>query len=191
MRTHLLSHTFIVLALASTPLMAADDEAHQDASSSQPEAMQMTPEEAALLENMAAEEAAMAEEMGSDEVAPAEEMAAGEAAAAEEMVAEEAAPAEEMAAEETTAAEEMPAEESVETSTVTSGTVIDRRGPAAPVPSIDMPVRGMHMKQVEQTYGKPLGISPPVGDPPITRWDYPGFAVYFEYSYVIQSVEKR
>ncbi len=135
----------------------------------------MTPEEAALLENMAAEEAAMAEQM-----------TASEATAAEEMAAEESTATEEMAAEGSTATEEMATEERVET----TGTVIDSSGPAAPIPNIDMPERGMHMKQVEQMYGKPLGINPPVGDPPITRWDYPGFAVYFEYSYVIQSVEK-
>ena len=64
-------------------------------------------------------------------------------------------------------------------------------GPAAPVPAgMEIPVRGMHMEQVELMYGKPQAIDPPVGDPPITRWDYPQYSVYFEYSYVIQSVVK-
>ena len=64
-------------------------------------------------------------------------------------------------------------------------------GPTTPVPAgMEIPVRGMHMEQVEQMYGKPQAIDPPVGDPPIARWDYPGYAVYFEYSYVIQSVAK-
>ena len=166
MRTHHLRHTFIVMALASSPVMAASNVVTQD--ESQPEAVQMTPEEATLLKNMAAEEATMAEEIPSEESAAAEQMATDEA----------------------TPAEEIAAEESVESTTVTTGTVIDRTGPAAPVPNIDMPVRGMHMDQVEQMYGKSMGINPPVGDPPITRWDYPGFAVYFEYSYVIQSVVK-
>ncbi len=196
MRTHLLSHAVIVLALASSPIMADDSDVTQDASS-QPGAVQMTPEEAALLENMAAEEAAMAEQMTASEATAAEEMAAEESTATEEMAAEESTATEEMAAEESTATEEMAAEGSTATEEMateerveTTGTVIDSSGPAAPIPNIDMPERGMHMKQVEQMYGKPLGINPPVGDPPITRWDYPGFAVYFEYSYVIQSVEK-
>ena len=63
--------------------------------------------------------------------------------------------------------------------------------PLSAIPAgMEIPVRGMHMEQVEQMYGKPQAIDPPVGDPPITRWDYPGYAVYFEYSYVIQSVVK-
>jgi hypothetical protein len=56
---------------------------------------------------------------------------------------------------------------------------------------MEIPVRGMQMEQVEQMYGKPQSIEPPVGKPPITRWEYPGYTVYFEYSYVIQSVKKR
>jgi hypothetical protein len=47
------------------------------------------------------------------------------------------------------------------------------------------------MDQVEQMYGKPQAVESPVGKPPITRWEYPGYTVYFEYSYVIQSVVKR
>lgn len=65
-------------------------------------------------------------------------------------------------------------------------------GPTTPLPAgMEMPVRGMHMEQVEQMYGKPEGIQAPIGEPPITRWDYPDYAVYFEYSYVIDSVLKR
>jgi hypothetical protein len=68
---------------------------------------------------------------------------------------------------------------------------MEMSGPAAlPPPDLNIPVRGMHMEQVEISYGKPMSIDPPVGEPPITRWDYPGFSVYFEYSYVIQSVPK-
>jgi hypothetical protein len=29
---------------------------------------------------------------------------------------------------------------------------------------------------------------PPVGQPPITRWDYRTFSVYFEYDHVVNSV---
>ncbi len=69
---------------------------------------------------------------------------------------------------------------------------MQQTGPTSPVPAgMEIPLRGMHMEQVEQMYGKPQAIEPPVGDPPITRWDYPDYSVYFEYSYVIQSVIKR
>lgn len=65
-------------------------------------------------------------------------------------------------------------------------------GPTSPLPAgMEIPVRGMHMDQVEQMYGKPHSVEAPVGKPPITRWEYPGYTVYFEYSYVIQSVVKR
>ncbi len=68
---------------------------------------------------------------------------------------------------------------------------VQQAGPTTPVPAgMEIPVRGMHMEQVEKMYGKPDAIDPPVGDPPITRWEYPAYSVYFEYSYVIQSVVK-
>jgi len=54
--------------------------------------------------------------------------------------------------------------------------------------TMTMPVRGMNMDQVRAQFGEPREIKPPVGDPPITRWLYDGYTVYFEYSYVIQSV---
>jgi hypothetical protein len=54
-----------------------------------------------------------------------------------------------------------------------------------------MPVRGMHKDQVRARFGEPREVKAPVGDPPITRWIYDGYTVYFEYSYVIQSVANR
>ncbi|NIV30881.1 MAG: hypothetical protein GWN58_15720 [Anaerolineae bacterium] len=56
---------------------------------------------------------------------------------------------------------------------------------------MEMPIKGMHKDQVKATFGQPKEILPPVGDPPITRWVYDGYTVYFEYSYVIQSVTNR
>jgi len=56
---------------------------------------------------------------------------------------------------------------------------------------MEMPVRGMHKDQVRAMFGQPKETLPAVGDPPITRWVYDGFTVYFEYSYVIQSVINR
>jgi len=57
--------------------------------------------------------------------------------------------------------------------------------------SMEMPVRGMSKEQVRAMFGQPKEALPPVGDPPITRWVYDGYTVYFEYSYVIQSVVNR
>jgi hypothetical protein len=50
------------------------------------------------------------------------------------------------------------------------------------------PHRGITMKQVEKSFGPPAKRFPAVGKPPITRWDYPAFSVYFEYNRVIHSV---
>ena len=57
--------------------------------------------------------------------------------------------------------------------------------------SIAMPERGMSMREVEAKYGAPLKKLPAVGKPPITRWVYPDYTVYFEYKYVIHSVLDR
>ncbi len=53
------------------------------------------------------------------------------------------------------------------------------------------PSRGMTQASVESTYGSPVNIKAPVGDPPITRWEYQDFVVYFEYDKVIHAVAKR
>ena len=53
---------------------------------------------------------------------------------------------------------------------------------------IDRPARGMTMRSVEARYGAPQDKHRAVGNPPITRWDYPLFTVYFEHEYVIHSV---
>lgn len=54
--------------------------------------------------------------------------------------------------------------------------------------SVARPDRGMHMEQVEQKFGAPANRHAAVGEPPITRWDYPSFAVFFEHDIVIHSV---
>lgn len=68
--------------------------------------------------------------------------------------------------------------------------------PAAPVqgtPPTHLPHRGMNMAAVIKAYGAPEVRHPTVGGhaprrPPITRWDYPGFSVFFERNIVIDSV---
>ena len=52
----------------------------------------------------------------------------------------------------------------------------------------ERPERGMHMNAVESRYGAPATRYPAVGQPPITRWDYPGFVVYFENDLVLHAV---
>lgn len=56
--------------------------------------------------------------------------------------------------------------------------------------SIQVPGRGMTMTAVEEKFGSPEAKYDEVGNPPITRWDYPQFSVYFEYQYVLHSVIK-
>lgn len=50
------------------------------------------------------------------------------------------------------------------------------------------PDRGMTMDGVVQRYGEPKARSGPVGNPPISTWDYGNFVVYFENQYVIHAV---
>lgn len=54
--------------------------------------------------------------------------------------------------------------------------------------AVERPGRGMSMTAVEARFGQPANRHSAVGQPPITRWDYPGFAVYFEHQYVIHAV---
>jgi hypothetical protein len=53
---------------------------------------------------------------------------------------------------------------------------------------IPRPAAGMTMKTVEERFGAPQERHQAVGAPPITRWDYPAFAVYFEKDRVIHAV---
>lgn len=55
----------------------------------------------------------------------------------------------------------------------------------------NQPTRGMTEQSVEARFGEPVTRVAPVGDPPIARWEYPGFIVYFEYDRVIHSVTRR
>ncbi len=53
------------------------------------------------------------------------------------------------------------------------------------------PSRGSAMTTVEARFGTPTAKVRPIGDPPIARWEYPGFIVYFEYDHVIHAVVRR
>jgi hypothetical protein len=59
--------------------------------------------------------------------------------------------------------------------------------------SANLPKRGRSMSQVEAQYGAPAQKYPAVGGgspktPPITRWQYDSFSVYFENSHVVDAV---
>jgi hypothetical protein len=54
--------------------------------------------------------------------------------------------------------------------------------------ALSTPARGMSMADVEARYGAPAQRYAAVGQPPITRWVYPSFVVYFEYSHVVHAV---
>ena len=55
----------------------------------------------------------------------------------------------------------------------------------------DVPSRGMTMDTVQSRFGSPNQKLAAVGEPPITRWEYPSYVVYFEYQHVIHSVLKH
>jgi hypothetical protein len=62
---------------------------------------------------------------------------------------------------------------------------------AQPAQHMDLPVRGMNMQQVEARFGTPLEKIAAVGKPPISRWIYADYTVYFEHQYVLHTVLKR
>ena len=67
--------------------------------------------------------------------------------------------------------------------------LIVENGKVAVAPSsMPQPTRGELMKAVEKQFGAPTTRHPTVGKPPITRWDYAGFSVFFEGDRVIDSV---
>lgn len=81
-----------------------------------------------------------------------------------------------------------------EVAPVAPATAEDPVAPAAVVPTAytprpaQLPRRGVSMAAVEQQFGAPKHRDPAVGNPPITRWDYDGFSVFFEHQLVLHSV---
>ncbi len=53
------------------------------------------------------------------------------------------------------------------------------------------PARGMTQSRVRSEFGSPQSEESAVGEPPITRWHYSTFVVYFEHDRVIHAVAKR
>jgi hypothetical protein len=69
-----------------------------------------------------------------------------------------------------------------------AATVAVDNGIAVKESDVATPTRGMSMDQVAAKFGAPANKIPSVGKPPISRWEYPGFIVYFEADHVIHSV---
>jgi hypothetical protein len=73
---------------------------------------------------------------------------------------------------------------------VYSDTLIVDEMESAQATADSRPSRGMTMEKVAETWGDPVSRPSPVGDPPIARWEYDQFVVYFEYQNVIHAVAK-
>lgn len=62
---------------------------------------------------------------------------------------------------------------------------------ALAAPDGDVPGRGMSKAEVRAQFGEPDRTRPAVGQPPISRWDYDGFSVYFENDTTLHSVREQ
>lgn len=62
---------------------------------------------------------------------------------------------------------------------------------SATASQMEKPARGISKAQVEARFGSPLAMIAAVGEPPISRWEYAGFVVYFEHDHVIHAVVKH
>jgi hypothetical protein len=69
-----------------------------------------------------------------------------------------------------------------------AATIATDSGIAIKESSVPTPTRGMTMDDVAGKFGAPVTKVPAVGKPPISRWEYPGFVVFFEYNHVIHAV---
>jgi hypothetical protein len=67
-------------------------------------------------------------------------------------------------------------------------TIASDNGIAVKESDVATPTRGMTMEEVANKFGAPATKVPAVGKPPISRWEYPGYIVYFEGNHVIHSV---
>lgn len=59
---------------------------------------------------------------------------------------------------------------------------------ALPAGAQDLPRNNLTMDQVRSRFGPPDEERPAVGQPPITRWIYADYSVYFEYDRVLTAV---
>lgn len=91
-------------------------------------------------------------------------------------------------------AQEMPGQESTSSDTTTpmqqhSGdTLMIPIGSQGQEATIKTPAKGLKQADVRNQYGEPESATDAVGEPPISRWNYPQFTVYFEGESVVHSV---
>ena len=71
------------------------------------------------------------------------------------------------------------------------GDTLDMGGASGSFESAGKPSRGMTEAQVREAFGSPQNTVAAVGDPPISRWEYTDFVVFFEYDRVIHAVTRR
>ena len=55
-------------------------------------------------------------------------------------------------------------------------------------PQMQTPKNGLTMSQIRQQFGSPNTELPAVGEPPISRWEYEGYSVFFENDLALYSV---
>ena len=53
---------------------------------------------------------------------------------------------------------------------------------------MQVPANGQTKAEVEARFGAARKQHEPVGDPPITQWEYDGWSVYFEHDLVLSTV---
>ena len=53
---------------------------------------------------------------------------------------------------------------------------------------MELPENGTSQSEVRARFGEPEQVHATVGDPPITRWDYDRWSVYFEHDLVLFTV---
>ncbi len=53
---------------------------------------------------------------------------------------------------------------------------------------MELPENGMSQSEVRARFGDPAEVRAAVGEPPITRWDYDRWSVYFEHELVLFTV---
>ena len=62
---------------------------------------------------------------------------------------------------------------------------------AAEKQALERPRQGSSKELVRERFGDPQEWTDPVGEPPISSWEYQDFIVYFEHELVLHSVLKR
>lgn len=65
------------------------------------------------------------------------------------------------------------------------------KAPPNAASGLPRPRTGQSMVDVKARFGEPQAVKDAVGEPPITRWVYPSYTVYFEHDRVIESVVHR